>query len=70
MQDYDLITQPTAAPTRKVAAGGIAGAVVVGLIAAVNYLWPEFGDQIAPAIEAAVVWVVAFVSAYMAKERA
>ena len=69
MQD-DLVTQPTSAPTRKVTAAGIAGALTAAVIAGVNYLWPGFGDNLAPGIEPLIAAAVAFVAAYLTRERA
>ncbi len=66
----DLISQPSASPTRKVSAVGITGAVTVAIIAGVNALWPGVGDQAAPVIAAAVTWLAAFLGGYLTRERA
>ena len=41
-----LVSQPTRRPTRKVAAGGIAGALTAAIIAGVNYQWPGYGETV------------------------
>lgn len=66
----DLRNQPTPLPTRKVSAAGIAGALTAALIAGVNYIWPGFGDQLAPIAGPAITAGVAFVAAYLTRERA
>jgi hypothetical protein len=65
----DLIDQPSPAPTRKVTAGALAGALTAAIIAGVNELWPGFGDDLAPALHAFVPVVVGFVAAYFTRER-
>jgi len=66
----DLVKQPTAAPTRKMEAVGISGAITVALVAGINYLWPGVGDSYAIVIGAAVTWAVTSASGYITKERA
>jgi hypothetical protein len=66
----DLRNQPTSLPTRKVSAAGIAGALTAALIAGVNFIWPGFGDQLAPIAGPAITAAVAFVAAYLTRERA
>lgn len=66
----DLRNQPDYTPTRKVSAAGIAGALTAALIAGVNYIWPGFGDQLAPIAGPAITAGVAFVAAYLTRERA
>jgi hypothetical protein len=53
-----------------VSAAGIAGALTAALIAGVNYIWPGFGDQLAPIAGPAITAGVAFVAAYLTRERA
>jgi uncharacterized protein YacL len=65
-----LITQPSALPTRKVAAGTIAGAVTAGLVAALRAYRPDLAEMAGPLIEQLVPVAVAFIASYMTKERA
>ena len=65
-----LVKQATLRPVRKVGVGvGVGGAIVVALVAVVNYYTPGLGDTLAPTISALVTWALTFVSAYMTKER-
>jgi hypothetical protein len=66
----DLVKQPTPAPTRKISAVGIAGALTAALIAGVNAIWPGVGDQIGPIAGPIITAAVAFVAGYMTRERA
>ena len=66
----DLINQPSAAPTRKLQAVGVAGAITAGIIAGVNAYWPGIGDQFGPAIGALVATVVSVVAGYVTRNRA
>jgi uncharacterized protein YacL len=66
----DLINQPSAMPTRKVAAGTIGAAITAGLIAALRVYKPELIDFAGPLIEQFVPVLVGFVSAYMTRNRA
>lgn len=60
------INQPTAAPTSKVAAAGIGGAITVVLI----YLAQTFFNIDLPAeVGGAVAVIVSFFSGYIVKER-
>jgi hypothetical protein len=69
----NLKSQPTAAPTRKMAAVGISGALTTFIITVVNIYFPGVGELLSPAIEAtvvaAVVSVANFASGYMTKNR-
>jgi hypothetical protein len=65
-----LINQPSALPTRKVAAGTLAGAVTAGLVAALRAYRPDLAEMVSPLIEQLVPVAVAFVASYMTKERA
>ena len=65
-----LVTQPTKMPTRKVAAGGIAGALTAALMAGVNYKWPGYGEAVGQVASPVIVAVVSFVASYMTRERA
>ncbi len=64
-----LTNQPSPAPTRKVAATGIAGAIAVAIVAAVNYYNPAIGAALEPTITAAVTAAIAFIGGYMTRER-
>lgn len=66
----DLVKQPTAAPTRKVSAAGIAGALTAALIAGVDAMWPGFGETIGPIAGPIITAGVAFIAAYFTRERA
>ena len=68
MQD-NLKTQPTATPTRKMAAVGISGALTTFIITVVNIYFPGVGELMSAPIEAAVVAAIAFVSGYMTTEK-
>lgn len=61
-----LVDQPTAVPTRKVASGGIAGAVATILFA----LLDSQGIELDPAVVAAVTTLLSFAVAYFTKNRA
>lgn len=65
-----LINQPTNRPTRKVAAGGIAGALTTALIAGVNYQWPGYGETVGQLTSPAIVAGVSFIAAWFTRERA
>lgn len=66
----DLIKQKTSAPTRKVAAGGIGGAVV-GLL---SWLLLQYGVELEPGVAEALTvvltWAGGFAASYMTRERA
>lgn len=64
-----LIKQPTAKPTRKVAAAGIGGLVTAVCIAAVEYYAPGMGDVIGPEVAGFIVAAGAAVAGYFTKER-
>lgn len=66
----NLVNQPTAAPTRKLQAVGIAGAITAAIIAGVNAYWPGIGDQFSPAIGAGVATVISFVAGYFTRNSA
>lgn len=66
----DLVNQPSPAPTRKLQAVGIAGAITAGIIAGVNAYWPGIGDQFSPAIGAAVATLVSVIAGYFTRNRA
>ena len=65
-----LITQPTAMPTRKVAAGGIAGILTVAVIGLIDLKWPGAGMMLEPTVSALIVSAVSFVASYMTKNKA
>lgn len=62
-----LVNQPTAAPTRKVAATGIAGAITIVLVYLVQAL---FNVEIPAEVSSAITLLISFVSGYMVKEQA
>ena len=72
-----LVTQPTAAPTRKTAAGAIAGLITVALVPLVTTTLPglseacatEVGVALAAGISALAVNAVQTATAYMTRER-
>ena len=53
--------QPTATPTRKVAGGGIAGAITVLLV----WLYNQYVGELPPEIASAITTIVSFVAAYV-----
>lgn len=60
-----LVNQPTAAPTRKVGAGAIGGAIAVVLI----YAFQELTRVTLPAeVAGAVTLIVSFMTSYLVKE--
>lgn len=62
-----LVEQPTAAPTRKVAAGGIGGAIAIVLI----YAFQTATSIVLPAeVAGAVTLIVSFLTSYLVKEEA
>lgn len=60
-----LATQPTAAPTNKVAAGGISGALAIVLI----WLAGQFGIEMTNEVAGAFVLLSSFVSAYIKRDK-
>lgn len=62
----NLLTHPTLAPSRKVTAGGSAGALSILLITTLH----AFGVAIAPELAAAITTVVSFAGAWLVRERA
>lgn len=67
----NLVNQTSAMPVRKVAAGGIAGAITVGLIAFVSALFPQFAPLVSdPTVASALTAAVSFITSYMTKARA
>jgi hypothetical protein len=65
-----LINQATAAPTRKVKAGGIAGALTAAALGALNWWSPEFAAVLGGPVEGAIVVVVSTLTSYMTREKA
>lgn len=66
-----LQNQPTAAPTRKIAAVIIAGMVVGGVQSALNIFWPD--HPFAPIMQDLDLWIqtgVMILAGYMTKEKA
>ena len=62
-----LIDQPTATPTNKVAAAGIAGALSVFVIYLVGAI---FGIEVPAEVASAFTTLVAFVAAYFKRNEA
>jgi putative flippase GtrA len=63
----DSVDQPTAAPTRKVATGGLGAAVVTIII----WLVQTFTDvEVTPEIAAALAGAIGWILAYLVPERA
>lgn len=60
------VNQPTAAPTNKVAAGGVAGALTVILVWVLNLN----GVEMPPEVSSALTVIISFGAAYLTKERA
>jgi hypothetical protein len=65
-----LINQATSAPTRKVKATGIAGALTAAAIGALHWWSPEFAAVLGGPVEALIVAAVATVSGYMTRDAA
>jgi len=61
-----LTSQPSLAPTRKVAATGITGTVATVLVLVAD----AFGYELDPALAAALVGAAAFVVGYFTKSKA
>ena len=64
-----LKEQPTLAPTRKVAATGIAGALTAAALGVLHWAAPDFVALLAGPVEAGIVALVAFVAGYFTRER-
>lgn len=62
-----LVNQPTPAPTRKVAATGIAGAITIVLVYIVQSL---FNVEIPAEVSSAITLLISFASGYLVKEEA
>lgn len=62
-----LVDQPTAAPTRKQAANGIAGAVST---VAMYVYWRVTGEQLPPGMESALTAIFVFFIGYAVRNRA
>lgn len=63
-----LINQATGAPTRKIKATGIAGALTAAAIGALHWWSPELAAVLDAPIEAGIVAVVATVAGYMTRD--
>ena len=63
----ELVNQPTAKPTRKVAATGIAGAITIVLVYTVQSL---FNVEIPAEVSSAITLLISFASGYIVKEEA
>lgn len=65
----DLISQPTASPSRKVAYGALGGAIGTIVIAVINrYLLPE-GEMLSAEVAGAVVVLTGTAVGYFMRER-
>ena len=64
-----LITQATAAPTRKIKATGIAGALSAAALGALHWWSPELASVLGGPVEAGIVAVVATVAGYMTRDK-
>jgi hypothetical protein len=67
-----LVDQPTPMPTRKVLAGGLAGAVAFMIVVIWNRLFPEspIPADYATAIAGAVVYIATILTQYFVRNRA
>ncbi len=65
-----LITQATAAPTRKVAATGIAGAITAAAMGLLHWWQPEIAAMFGGQIEGWIVAAVAVAAGYFTREKA
>lgn len=61
----NLVDQPTAAPTRKVAAGGIGGALSIVLIYIIQVV---FTVELPAEVASAVTLIVSFLASYFVRE--
>lgn len=59
------VHQPTPAPSRKVAAGGLAGALTIILVWAVA----QFGLEVPGEVASAITVIVSFFTSYFTSER-
>lgn len=64
-----LINQATAAPTRKIRATGIAGAITAAAIGALHWWSPELAAVLGAPVEGAIVAVVATVAGYVVRDK-
>ena len=64
----NLITQATAAPTRKIKATGIAGALTAAAIGALHWWSPELAAVLGGPIEGAIVAAAAFAAGYFTRD--
>ncbi len=60
-----LVDQPTAAPTNKVAAAGVAGALTIVLV----YFAGLAGLEVPPEVASAVTALLAFSAGYLVKNK-
>ncbi len=64
----ELVTQPTAAPTRKMTANGLGGVIAIGVLAALEAYYPGLGEILSEPVYALVAVVSGFISGYFVKE--
>ena len=55
---------PTRAPVRKVAAGGVAGALVTVIVVVLGLVWPNTFSQLPDGFEAALTTLATFLVSY------
>lgn len=63
-----LIEQPTAAPTRKIKATGIAGLVSAAVLGVLHWWQPELAAMLGGQIEGLIVAIVATLAGYFTRE--
>lgn len=61
-----MINQPTAAPTRKVTAGALAGAVTILAV----FVFGQFGVDIPAEVSSSVTVLLTFAASYVVRDRA
>ena len=64
-----LVNQATAAPTRKIKATGIAGALTAAALGALHWWSPELASVLGAPVEAGIVALVATVAGYMTRDK-
>lgn len=66
----DLKNQPSALPTRKVAAGGIAGILTVAALQIAELYYPGSSVLLSPVIDSLAPVIVGFITSYFVRNRA
>ena len=62
--------QPSAMPSRKVAAGGVAGILTVAALQLADLYYPGSAVLLSPLIDALAPVVVGFITSYLVRSRA